>query len=210
MNKSSILIFGAGGHARSCIDVLERAAAYEIAGLVAGAAEIGRTVLGYPIVGTDADAGALRERARHALIGVGQIKTPEPRMRLFELLQRCGYALPVIVSPGAWVSPRAQVGAGTIVMHGVVVNTGAVVGVNCILNNQSLVEHDAIIGDHCHVSTGAILNGGARVGSGTFVGSGSVLREGVSVGELCVIGMGQRVLVDCASGTTLPARRTLS
>jgi sugar O-acyltransferase (sialic acid O-acetyltransferase NeuD family) len=207
VTSRSIVLFGAGGHARACIDVLEREGRYQIVGLVAGTPDDAEAVLGYPVIGTDADADALRSRAAHALVAIGQIRTAEPRQRLFELLKRCGYDLPAVVSPGAWVSPRARIGAGTIVMHGVVVNAGAEVGMNCILNNQALIEHDAVVGDHCHVSTGAILNGGARAGSGTFVGSGAVVREGVSLGERCLIGMGQMVLADCADDTRLSGRR---
>lgn len=207
MRKESILLLGSGGHAESCVDVIEQTGAYTIAGLIAPASEIGRTVLGYRIIGTDDDLRALVGVCRNALIAVGQIETPAPRIDLYEQLAEIGYHLPCIVSPHAYVSGHARLGAGTIVMHGAVINAGAIVGRNCIINSQSLVEHGAEIGDHCHVSTGARINGNARVGAGSFVGSGAVVREGVQIGEGSIVGMGLKVLASCEAHTRMPGRR---
>jgi sugar O-acyltransferase (sialic acid O-acetyltransferase NeuD family) len=204
VTKVPILLAGAGGHARACIDVLEQEGRFFVAGLVGLAHEVGTRMLGYPVLGTDTDLPALHRDYVHALVSVGQIKTPEPRIRLFDLLQRNGYELPVVVSPRAHVSLHAKLGAGTIVMHGAVVNAGAVVGRNCIINSQSLVEHDVVIADHCHVATAAALNSGVHIGAGTFIGSNSSVRQGTNIGERCLIGMGQRVLADCQPGTHMP------
>lgn len=204
MTRVPILLVGAGGHARACIDVIEQEGNYAIAGLVGVAGEVGSRMLGYPVLGTDTDLPALLGDYRHALVSVGQIKTPEARIRLFEQLERNGCSFPVVVSPRAYVSAHARLGAGTIVMHGAVINAGAVVGRNCIINSQSLVEHDVAIADHCHIATGAAINSGVRIGAGTFVGSSASVRQCVNIGERCLIGMGQRVLTDCSAGTWLP------
>jgi len=204
VKSEELLLLGAGGHAVSCIDVIEQAGTYVIAGLVAPASEVGKTVLGYPIVGTDSDLPTLIERYRNMLIAVGQIGLPTQRIRLYDAVRRIGFQMPRIVSPKAYVSRHASVGEGTIVMHGAVVNAGATVGNNCIINSHALVEHGAVIEDHCHVSTGVRVNGEARIGKGTFLGSGAVVRERVEVGESCVIGMGQRVLADCEAHSKLP------
>jgi sugar O-acyltransferase (sialic acid O-acetyltransferase NeuD family) len=204
MSPVPILLLGAGGHARACIDVIEQEGRFAVAGLVGLAHERGRRVLGYPVLGTDADLVGLLRDYTHALIAVGQIKTAEPRVRLFDLLLRNRCELPVIVSPRAYVSPHATLGAGTIVMHGAVVNAAAAVGRNCIINSQCLIEHDAVIADHCHISTGVAINSGVHVGSGTFIGSNSSVRQVVNIGEQCLIGMGQRVLTDCVPGTHMP------
>mgnify|MGYP001559742507 CR=1 FL=1 len=207
MTGSAILLVGAGGHARACIDVIEQEGSFTVVGLVGQSAEVGSQVLGYMVLGTDAELPGLAGKYSHTLIAIGQIKTPEPRVRLFEVLERAGFAFPAIVSPRAYVSPHASIGPGTIVMHGAVVNAGAIVGRNCIINSLSLVEHDAVISDHCHIATGAAINSGVRVGVGTFIGSNASVRQGIRIGHGCVVGMGQRVLTDCASGGRLPAAR---
>lgn len=208
MSPVSLLLVGAGGHAASCIDVVEQHGGFRIAGLIGMPEEVGTRVLGYEVLGSDAQLPQLAASVGRALIAVGHIKTAVPRMRIFERLRGLGFELPVIISPRAWVSPHASVGAGSIVMHGAIVNARARVGFNCILNSQSLVEHDARVGDHCHVATGAILTGAASVGEGTFVGSNSCVRQEIRVGARCVVGMGERVLVDCADDTTLPLAAT--
>jgi sugar O-acyltransferase (sialic acid O-acetyltransferase NeuD family) len=207
MSARAVLLVGAGGHARACIDVIENEGRFKIGGLIGQREEIGSRILGYPVLGGDADLERLRSEYTHALIAVGQIKSPEPRIRLFELARRSGYEFPTIVSPRAHVSRHATVGIGTIVMHGAIVNAGATVGCNCILNSQSLVEHDSVIGDHCHVATAAAINSGVRIGTASFIGSHSTVRQLVRIGARCVIGMDQRVLADCPDDTHLPAPR---
>jgi sugar O-acyltransferase (sialic acid O-acetyltransferase NeuD family) len=202
-----LLLIGSGGHARACIDVVEQGGRFTIAGLIGLPAEVGTSVVGYPVVGVDADLASLRLRNAHALIAVGQIKDPAPRIRLFELLQQQNWTLPSVVSPRSYVSAHARLGAGSVVMHGATVNAGAVVGRNCIVNSHALVEHDAVIGDHCHIATAAVVNGGVHVGSGTFVGSNATIHQQVNIGERCIIGMAQVVRRDCEAGTRLPPGR---
>lgn len=196
MSRPPILLIGAGGHARACIDVIEQEGRFQVHGLVGSVAETGRAVLGYHVLGSDDDLASLREQCAHALVVIGQIETPETRMRMFEDLVRLGYELPVIVSPRAYVSMHARLDAGTIVMHGAIVNAGARIGRNCIVNSRALIEHDVAVSDHCHISTGAVLNGGAAIGEGSFVGSGSVLREGITLGKRCLVGMGLSIRHD--------------
>ena len=202
-----MLLIGAGGHARACIDVIEQEGKFTIAGLVGLVDEVGTRVLGYPVLGSDVALPELLREHRHALVTVGQIKTPDLRIRLFELVERSGCSSPVVVSPRAYVSSHAAIGAGSIVMHGAVVNAGAVVGRNCIINSQSLLEHDVVVADHCHIATAAAINSGVRIGAGTFVGSNSSVRQSVTIGERCVVGMGTRVLADCEASTRVVSSR---
>lgn len=204
MSKTSLLLIGAGGHARSCIDVIEQEGRFSIAGLIGLPREVGSSVLGYPVLGTDETLPAMLGEYPVMFISIGQIDTPEPRLRIFSLLQQRRCELPVLVSPLAYVSRHATLGAGTIVMHGAVVNAGASIGRNCIINSQALVEHDVTISDHCHIATAAVINGGVRIGEGTFVGSNSTVRQGVELGERCVIGMAQGLRANCGAGTAIP------
>jgi sugar O-acyltransferase (sialic acid O-acetyltransferase NeuD family) len=207
VSQRPILLIGAGGHARACIDVIEQQGEYRIAGLVGLQAEVGTKVLGYEVVGDDAQLDRVLTRNAAILIAVGQIKTPEIRKKLYAQAQQAGCIFPRIVSPRAYVSRHARVGEGTIVMHGAVINAAASVGRNCIINSLALVEHDAVIGDHCHIATNAAVNSGTQVGSGTFIGSGTSLRQGLMIGESCVIGMGQRIIANCADAARIPAGR---
>ena len=188
MNR--IILIGAGGHARSCIDVIESSQHFEIAGLVEKDKDLIDRNFKYPTLGADDDLEILRTKYSYAIVTVGQIKSAIIRIKLFQLLETLNFELPVILSKNAYVSKSAQIGKGTIIMHGAIVNANAIIGQNCIINNRALIEHDAVIGDHCHIATGAIINGEVSVGNQTFIGSGAITKQAISIGKNCVIGVG--------------------
>jgi len=192
--KEQIILIGAGGHCKSCIDVIEQQGRFEIAGIVdrENHPEV-NAVLDYPILGTDKDLSELKKTYDYALVTVGQIKSPLSRIQLYNLLKDLKFSLPIVVSPIAYVSRHASIGEGTIVMHHALVNAGVTIGANCIINNKALVEHDAIIEEHCHIATAAIINGGVKVGAGTFFGSNAVCKEYSEIGENSVVACGVKI-----------------
>jgi sugar O-acyltransferase (sialic acid O-acetyltransferase NeuD family) len=193
MSKPDLILIGAGGHARACIDVIEQQGQYHIVGLVGLPEELHSQYLGYEVIAMDDALAQLAQSFTYALITTSQIQSVKLRTRLYQQAMQCGFQMPTIIAPTAHVSRHASIGAGSIVMHGAIVNAGAKVGNYCIINSRALLEHDAVIGDHCHISTGAILNGGVNVGTGSFIGSGCVLKEGLSIGKDCLVGIGLTV-----------------
>jgi sugar O-acyltransferase (sialic acid O-acetyltransferase NeuD family) len=204
VNKPDLLLIGAGGHARSCIDVIELDGRFRIVGLIGVADEVGTECMGYEVLATDDDLPELALKFEYAMVTVGQIKCPKRRIQLYKRALDCEFIFPVITSRCARVSRHATVAPGTIVMHGAVVNAGAVVGSNCILNTNSVIEHDVVLGDFSHVSTGSIVNGDTRIGERSFIGSGSIIKEGLSLGAGCVVGMGSCVRHDLEEAAQFP------
>ena len=178
-----IILIGGGGHCKSVIDVIEQEGKFKIVGIVDKPELLDSKVLGYSVIGNDSDLSSLVKKYQCALITVGQIKSPDLRIKLFSLANKVGFFLPSIISPRAYVSKHAVVGKGTIVMHDVLINTNAKIGDNCIINTKSIVEHSSNIGDHCHISTNAVINGDVVVGSGSFIGSGAVTKEGIRIND---------------------------
>ena len=198
--SNSILLFGAGGHCRSCIAVVESCPDWKIAGIAGLPAEVGGSVLGYDIIGSDDDLDRMRGICDQALITVGQLQSAAVRCRLYEKLRAAGFRLPSLVASTAFVSGHADVGPGTIVMHHAFVNAGARVGENCIINTRAVIEHDANIGDSTHVSTGAIVNGGVTIGERTLVGSSAVVIQERQVGSDVVVAAGAVVTTSISDG----------
>ena len=128
MSKPSVILIGAGGHAHACIDVIEQHGQYQIAGLVGMQEEMHTQHLGYAVIATDAELPQLAKDYQYAFITVGQIRSPDTRIRLYQQAIQLGFTLPDIIAPTAHVSSHASIGAGTIVMHGAIVNAGAKVG----------------------------------------------------------------------------------
>lgn len=183
MKSKPLVLIGGGGHCKSCIDVIEASDQYVIKGILDLEPKLGEKILGYTIIGTNEDIPLLVKEKTNFFITVGAIGNPSKRIELFNLVVSFSGLFPIIISPNAYVSRYARIGAGTIVMHHAVINASAVIGKNCIINTKALIEHDAIIGDHCHISTGSIVNGGTIIGARSFFGSGAVSKQYISIPE---------------------------
>lgn len=181
MSKEEILLVGGGGHCKSVIDVVEQYGVFDIAGIIDVPNMLGEEVLGYSVIGNDEDLGKLFEQYKYAIVTVGQVGSSKIRRKLFSVLKRNGFILPVIVSPRAYVSRHALLGEGSVIMHDAFVNASANIGKNCIINTKAIVEHDVFVCDNCHISTGSIINGGVVVSEGSFVGSNSTTKESISI-----------------------------
>lgn len=186
-----LILIGGGGHCKSVIDVAE-SMGREILGILDMPENIGKTLLGYPIIGTDEDICNYIDKAEF-IVTVGFIKDPVVRINIHRKVLDSGGTLATLIASTAHVSRHSIVEEGTVVMHQAVVNADARIGKGCIINTFTNVEHDATIGDHCHISTGAMVNGNCRVGEGSFIGSQSVIVNGVSVAASSVVAAGSMV-----------------
>jgi len=180
MNQKLILI-GGGGHCESCIDVIESTGAYEIVGILDREDKIGSKVLGYPIIADDNAIPDFIKKGYYFLITIGQIRTHEPRKKIYDFLSSENALMAKVISPHAYVSKYAEVSEGTIIMHHALVNSGVKVGNNCIINTKALIEHGTVIDSHCHISTAAVINGDCIVNEGVFFGSNASCKEGVTI-----------------------------
>ncbi|MCE2572596.1 NeuD/PglB/VioB family sugar acetyltransferase [Motilimonas eburnea] len=179
--KKKLILLGGGGHCVSCIDVIESESKYKIHGILDTAQNVGKTVLGYPILGTDNDILKYVRKDYFFLITIGHIKSNKARRKLFIEITKCGGKFATVVSSRAYIANSASIGQGTIVMHDALINANARIKENCIINSKALIEHDSFVDSDCHISTGAIVNGGACIGHSSFIGSGAVVVNSVSV-----------------------------
>ena len=186
MNHELVLV-GGGGHCKACIDVIEEENRFRISGIVDIPEKKGEKVLGYEIIACDDDLQEVVKEFKNILITIGQIKSPIRRIEIFKRIQVYGAESPVIISPEAYVSRHARIGAGTIIMHGAIINACASIGQNCIINSKALIEHDAIIEDHCHISTASVVNGGTIIREKTFFGSNSMATEYIEIKSESII-----------------------
>jgi len=188
-----ILLIGGGGHCKSVIDVIEQEGKFKIAGIIDNNLKLGTKILDYEVIGKDEDLEKLRQKYNYAFITVGQIKSPDIRIKLFKLLKSLDYELPIIISPLAYVSKYSEIEEGSVIMHHALINANTKIGKNCIINSKALIEHDAVIEDFCHISTGAIINGGVIVRKNSFIGSNSVCKEYIKIKENSFIKAGSLV-----------------
>ena len=188
-----IILIGGGGHCKSVIDVIEQEGQFVIAGIVDKTELLGIDVLGYPVIGSDSDLVGLAKIYTYALVTVGQILSPEVRIKLFDIAKKAGFSLPKIISPKAYVSNHTFIGDGTVVMHDAFINAGASVGDNCIINSKAIIEHDCKVSNHCHISTNAVINGGVTIEDGCFIGSGVTTNNSITIKQNSFIKAGSIV-----------------
>jgi FlaA1/EpsC-like NDP-sugar epimerase len=82
MPKVKVLIIGAGGHATSCIEIIEAENKKEIVGLIGTPKEVGKKLLGYEVLGSEEDFPDLLELTSNLILGIGQIKSPNLRIEI--------------------------------------------------------------------------------------------------------------------------------
>lgn len=186
-----MILYGAGGHAKVIMDILEAAGD--------GVTAVWDDAEKPPMRGFRIEKPPLVMPAREEII----ISVGNNRIR-----KKIAAALSRNIVFGRGIHPRSIIaasvvtGPGTVVMAGAVMNADSTAGDHCIINTNAVVEHDCVLEDYVHVSPGAILCGGVFIGEGTHVGAGAVVIPGVRIGRWCTIGAGAVVIRDIPDHTT--------
>ena len=218
LNPRPLIVVGGGEHARVVIETIRDAGAvgsWTVIGFAdqdpAPAAD-GR--LGVDHLGTDADvaarSGAVPAAERPWLVlGFGGHGSVSARAQVVDLYgPDARWA--TVVHPTAWVSPKAILGPGTVVLAGAIVGVGARLGRHVIVNTRAVIEHDVEIGDQVQVAPGAVIGGAARIGAWATIGMGALVRDHVEIGPGAVVGMGSVVVADVPAEAVVmgsPARQ---
>lgn len=204
-----VIVLGAGGHAKVLIEAL-LAGSTAVAGIVDPDTEkIGQRILGVPVLGADQVVKEFPPHEIQLANGLGSVRLPLGRQKLFERFKRGGYSFATVVHPSAVIASDVKLGEGVQIMAGSVIQPGCSLGCNVIVNTKASVDHDCVIGDHVHIAPGVTLSGGVEVGRGSHVGTGAIIIQGVTVGTGSIIGAGALVLLNVPSAVTVvgvPAR----
>ena len=195
-SKKKIILIGFGGHASSCVDLIENSNKFEIIGFIGKNNEKNKIKYGYKVIGTDKELKEIFKTTNNAAICLGQIRDYKKRSNYFDNLKKIGFEIPTIVSKNSYISKKAIINEGSMIFHGSIINAGAKIGRNCIINSRSLIEHDVTIGENCHISTGTIINGNCKIGKSTFIGSGSVIKNDIKISAKSFIEMQSRIIND--------------
>lgn len=190
----SVLVVGAGGHAKVLIATLAAMGETVQGCLDDDPSAIGRFVLGVPVVGSIA---RLSDHRGTAVLGIG---SNAARARIAEAYPSVRWQQ--AVHPSAVVHLSAQIGPGSVVCAGAVLQPDVVVGAHVIVNTGSTVDHDCRIGDFAHLAPGVHLSGTVTVETGALLGVGASAIPGVVVGSWGTVGAGAAVVRDLPPNVT--------
>ena len=203
---NDIVVVGAGGHAKVCIELLV-AMGEQVAWCI-GENDSPTKCAGVPVLIGDENLQKLSAEGYHrAFIAIG---TNSLRKKLADLAGKIGYQLVNAISPGAIISPSARLGIGIAIMGGVVINAESVIGDLTIINTGAAIDHDCIIGEAVHIGPQSGLAGKVTIGSHSFLGIGCKVVPEIKVGEHVTIGAGAVVINSIESKVTVlgvPARK---
>lgn len=197
--KREVVVLGAGGHAKVCIELL-RAMGEVVAYCVGGGEGSVEHCVGVPILQGDQHIQRLREGGYgRVFVAIGSNRLRE-RLALLALDQ--GYELVNAISPRAILSPSASLGAGVAIMAGVVINAEARIEDLSIINTGATVDHDCRIGRCVHIAPQSALAGNVTVGAGGFLGAGCTVVPDVSLGENVILGAGSVAISNIPANVT--------
>lgn len=182
-----LYLYGAGGHAKVVIDILETLN-IEIGGIIDDNEQL-KEVLGYPVYRREWLDNATSDDRLLITIGYNQIRKKIVESSKLKFLQP-------VIHPSTIISKYAQIGVGSVIIHGSILQAEAMIGRHCIVNTGATVGHECIIGDYVHIASNATLCGNVTVGECTWIGAGSVVKPGIKIGANSMIGVGSVVVKD--------------
>jgi sugar O-acyltransferase (sialic acid O-acetyltransferase NeuD family) len=206
MSLPSVIVIGAGGHARVVADAL-LAAGRTVLGFTDRDARLhGSQLLGLPVLGDDSALALHSREAVELALGLGTVGANQDtlgRRLVQQTLQGQGWRMVSVRHPSAIVSAFAQVQPGAQLLANCVVQAGAVIGEGCIVNTAAVIEHDTEVGAFSHVAPRALLCGSVIIGSCSHIGAAAVVRQGLRLGEQTVVAAGAVVVHNCKGHTLL-------
>jgi len=187
-----MILFGASGHGKVIIDILELNGIDDIT-----IWDDNATNPLWDYETSKPDTTSLADEP--IIISIG---SNEARKKVVERLPSDANYI-VAIHPKAVLARTVSIDNGTVIMGGVVINPDTTIGKHCIINTNASVDHDCEIGDYVHISPNVALCGNISIGEGTHIGAGTVVIPGKKIGKWCVIGAGSVIIEDVPDYSTV-------
>ena len=182
--KTPLIVIGAKGGAKMCVDALKESKEYFVAGLLDDNINIGNCLYKYPIVGKLLAYKELIELGfTNFVLAFGIIENRGKRFKLFKKMKGDGATFPNIIHPKSIVESSVSLGEGNVLLAGANIGSSVKIGHLNYLNTSCIVSHDCVIKDNVHISPGAVLASSILVNSHVLIGMNATLYIGLNIGE---------------------------
>lgn len=196
--ENNILLIGGGGHCKSVLDTILRNYNFDKIGIIDIKDNIGKNILGIPIIGSDEDVEYFykKKQYKYAFITLGSIGNTNKRKCLFNNVLKYGFDVPNIIDSSAIIGKEVILEQGIFIGKRTIVNSGSIIKNGVIINTGAILEHDCSVGEFAHISPGTVICGGVNIGNRTHIGANSVIRQGLNIGSDNIVGIGSVVVSD--------------
>ena len=167
----NLLIVGAGGHGRCCLDIARDMNIFENIALLDDN-HINEKINDCDVIGSVDEMNSYYPEYTNIFIAIGNNKA---RCKFILQAQEIGYSLPILKHSKSVVSKYALIGDGSVIFPNAVVEANAVIKGGCIIAANSVVNHDAYIDECVLVNTSSVIR------------PNTVINKYVSIGSRCLI-----------------------
>lgn len=101
----------------------------------------------------------------------------EARLKWIEIFKSDGIMIPTFIHGTAYVSPKAVIECGTVVLPQAIINTDVLVKKGCIINCGAIIDHGCIVEEGVHVCLSAVIKSDNRIPKGMKVEAGTVIEN---------------------------------
>lgn len=205
----SVVIFGAGGHAKVVADILISTHKFKISYFIDDTKH-GQKIWSIPVV-SESDFFNLKS----IYSGVVAIGDNFIREKVADKIKKQlpNFQFVSAIHPTAYIANDVVIGIGTVIMANASVNPSTKIGNHCIINTNSSIDHDCIMHDFSSIAPNSCLGGNCEIGKHSAISIGATLIHKISVGENSVVGAGSVVTKSIESNLTcygVPAKITRS
>lgn len=194
MGSDRVVVVGAAGFGRECLDVLEamasKGAHIDVLGVVDDSPSIAnlerlraREVAYLGTVDEWLNSGS--SAGVSYVLGIG---SPPIRRRLVARLEGRGFQAFNAIHPSATFGANTTLERGVVVCSGAVVSNNVKLGRHVHLNPNATVGHDAVLKEFVSVNPGAIVSGEVLLEQEVLVGAGATVLQGLTVGRGATVG----------------------
>lgn len=160
-----LLILGVGGYGQTVADIAEQSGLYEKICFLDDNSNA------QYVIGKYIDYTKYKEWCIYPAFG-----NNEMRLSWIERLKKEGLSIPTIIHSSAYVSSKAKIEYGSVVLPHAVINTNCVVEKGCIINCGAIIDHGCVIEQGCHICLGAIVKAENRISKYSKIEAGEVVQ----------------------------------
>lgn len=178
-----LLIVGAGGHGRCCLDIARDMNIYDEINFLDDS-NVNGIINDAKIVGSIQDMDKYINEYPYIFIAIGNNIV---RKELCEKAETIGFELVNLISSKSVVSPYASISKGTVIFPNAVLEANTSIGDGCILCANTSINHDAIIENFVLINTNTVIRPNTHIGAYSRIGSSCTVVFGTKLEECCDI-----------------------